>query len=344
MRQISVGLVGYGMGGSVFHAPMILAVPQLRLSSVVTSRKERIEHDLPGVRVVPALADLLSDPTIQLMVISTPTSTHFEIAAAALEAGKHVVVDKPFAASVEEADTLIALAESKHLLLSVYQNRRWDSDFMTVKYCIDQGWLGTVYHYEAHIDRYRPQIKPGWREESAVASGILYDLGAHLIDQALVLFGMPRAVTADILTQRPEARAVDYFHLLLDYGRTRAILHSATLVRAPGPHFAVHGDRGSFLKYGMDPQEEALLAGQGPGDPQWGLDDPAQYGELTETDGTHRRIETLPGSYEKYYQRIAAALLDGDSVPVDASQARDGLVVIEASLRSATERRTVVIS
>lgn len=344
MREISVGLVGYGMGGSVFHAPLIRSIPQLRLATVATSRKEQVQHDLPRVRVVNSWPEMLSDPGIDLVVISTPTSTHFEIAEAALAAGKHVVVDKPFAAGVHEADALMALAAQQSLRLSVFQNRRWDNGFLTARHCIDRGWLGAVYHYEAHFDRFRPRIKPGWREESETASGILYDLGAHLIDQALVLFGMPRAVTADVLIQRPEARAVDYFHLILDYGRARVILHSATLVRAPGPHFAVHGDAGSFLKSGMDPQEGALLAGDRPGHPRWGLDPAENYGEITAEDGSHRSIETVPGSYEKFYELMASCLLDRGPLPVDPADSRNGLIVIEAARRSAAERRTVVIS
>ncbi len=343
MREINVGLVGYGMGGSIFHAPLIGAVPQLNLTTVVTSRKDQVHRDFPDVRVS-TLPELLSDASIHLVVISTPTATHFEIAAAALSAGKHVVVDKPFAASVHEADALIQLAAQKHLRLSVFQNRRWDNDFLTVQHCVAQKWLGTVYHYEAHFDRFRPWIKAGWREESETASGILYDLGAHLIDQALVLFGLPNAVTADVLTQRPEARAVDYFHLILDYGRTRVILHSATLVRASGPLFAIHGDAGSFLKYGMDPQEAASAAGERPGNPQWGLDLPESYGVLTEASGVHRPIETLCGSYERYYELMAACLLDGTPLPVDPADSRNGLAVIEAAQHSAAERRTIVIS
>ena len=293
MSEITVGLVGYGLGGSVFHAPLIQAVRELRLTAVVTSRREQVEQELPGVSVVADIAELVADPGIDLIVVSSPTVMHYETARAALLAGKHVVMDKPFALTVREAETLMSLAESKGRMLSVFQNRRWDNDFLTVRQCIDSGWLGTVYHYEAHFDRFRPDIKPGWREVPGRGSGILYDLGAHLIDQALQLFGMPQAVTADVLQQRRCAQADDYFHLVLDYGQRRAILHGSTLVRQPGPHFAVHGDGGSFLKYGMDPQEEDLKAGKRPGDPKWSLDDPANYGELVSADGARRKVETL---------------------------------------------------
>jgi scyllo-inositol 2-dehydrogenase (NADP+) len=343
MSEITVGLVGYGLGGSVFHAPLITAVRELRLAAVVTSRREQVERDLPGVAVVSTVAELVADPGIELIVVSTPTASHFEVAHAALQAGKNVVVDKPFALSVRDAETLMTLAENKGRVLSVFQNRRWDNDFLTLRHCIDERLLGTVYHYEAHFDRFRPDVKPVWREQSGKGSGILYDLGAHLIDQALQLFGMPQAVSADVLQQRRCAEADDYFHLVLDYGQKRVILHASTLVRQPGPHFAVHGDRGSFLKYGMDPQEDALKAGKRPGDPQWGLDDPACYGELVSADGTRRKVETLRGGYERYYEAIAARLLRNEPVPVDPADSRDGLIVIEAALRSTLERRTIAL-
>lgn len=339
--MINVGLVGYGLAGSVFHAPLILSVPQLFLSKVVTSRREQVAKDLPGVAAVPDIKDVLADPFIDLLVIASPSANHFEHATAALLAGKHVVVDKPFATTVREADELIALAESQGLILSVFQNRRWDGDYLTACHSIEQGWLGKVFHYEVHFDRFRPQIKPGWREEPRAGSGILYDLGAHLIDQSLHLFGMPRAVTADIIAQRAGAKVEDYFHLVLDYAPLRVILHSATLVPHPGPRFTVHGDTGSFLKYGLDGQEDALKQGLRPGDQQWGADQREYYGELTPAGGMTRKVETLRGSYEKYYELLAACLLTGTPPPVDARDSRNGLIVIEAAQRSAAERKTV---
>jgi scyllo-inositol 2-dehydrogenase (NADP+) len=341
---INVGLVGYGLAGLVFHAPLIGSVPQLRLSKVVTSRRDQIAKDLPGVAAVPDISDVLADPFIDLLVIASPSANHFEHATAALLAGKHVVVDKPFATTAREADELIALAESQGLILTVFQNRRWDGDYLTASHSIEQGWLGKVFHYEVHFDRFRPQIKAGWREEPRPGSGILYDLGAHLIDQTLHLFGMPRAVTADIIAQRAGAKVEDYFHLILDYEPLRVILHSATLVPHPGPRFTVHGDGGSFLKYGLDGQEDALKQGLRPGDQQWGADQPEYYGELTPAGGTTRKVETLRGSYEKYYELLAACLLTGAPPPVDPRDSRNGLIVIEAAQRSAAERRTVEIS
>jgi len=341
---INVGLIGYGLAGSAFHAPLIGSVPQFRLSKVVTSRRDQVAKDLPGVAAVPNIKEVLDDPFIDLLLIASPSAHHFEHATAALLAGKHVVVDKPFATTAREADDLIALAESQGLILSVFQNRRWDGDYLTARHCIEQGWVGKVFHYEVHFDRFRPQIKAGWREEPKPGSGILYDLGAHLIDQSLQLFGMPRAVTADIIAQRAGAKVEDYFHLVLDYAPLRVILHAATLVPHPGPRFTIHGDGGSFLKSGLDGQEDALKQGLRPGDQQWGADQREYYGDLTPAGGATRKVETLRGSYEKYYELLAACLLTGTPPPVDARDSRNGLVVIEAAQRSATERRTVDIS
>jgi scyllo-inositol 2-dehydrogenase (NADP+) len=343
MESIAVGLIGYGLGGSIFHAPLILAVPGLHLAAVVTSQREKVGKELPGVPVVGSTAELLSDPGIGLVVVTSPSTTHFDIARAALLAGKNVVVDKPFAGTVQEAQYLIDLAGGSGLFLSAYQNRRWDGDFLTVQELIEDGFLGEIFHYEAHFDRFRLDIRTGWRETGGRESGILYDLGAHLIDQAVYLFGLPHAVTADVFAQRHGAVAPDYFHLVLDYGRMRAILHGGTVVKWPGPHFAVHGDRGSFLKYGLDPQEDALKSGKRPGDSGWGEDDPAAYGEFVPVDGARRRIKTLRGGYENYYKLVAAALLQHGANPVDPAGPRDGMVIIEAARRSAAERRTVAV-
>ena len=341
MTAIQVGLIGYGLGGAVFHAPLICSVPGLNLKAVSTSRVEQVQRDLPGVIVVPHAEAILSDPEIELVVIASPTSTHFDLACAALMAGKNLVVDKPITTTVQEADRLIDLAKSQKLLLSVFQNRRWENGFLTLRRCIDQGLLGKVYHFEAHYDRFRPAIKQGWREKPLPGSGILYDLGSHLIDQALVLFGLPQSVTADVITQRPEGLVDDYFHLILGYERLRVILHSATLVRAPGPRLIAHGDGGSFAKYGEDGQEEALKAGRRPTGGDWGDDDPEHYGVFTASDGLSRTIKSVPGAYQRFYELVVPWIRDGGPAPVDALDSRHGVLIIEASRASARERRTV---
>lgn len=343
MRQINVGLIGYGVGGAVFHAPLIRSVPALRLLAVVSSRREEIER-LPGVRAVHSVEALLADPAVELVAVASPTAAHYEAARLALLAGKHVIVDKPVCVTPSEADSLILLAERQRRILSVFQNRRWDGDFLTVKQCVENRWIGDIYYYEAHFDRFRPQPRAVWREQSGAGSGILYDLGSHLIDQAIQLFGMPRSVTADAFAQREGAEAVDYFHLVLEYGRLRAVLHGSMLVAKPGPRFTVHGDAGSFLKYGLDPQEQALRDGKMPGGAEWGLDDPACYGQLTPAGGATRSVPTIAGCYQRYYEQIAGAIANGGSTnPVKPEGARDGLRVIEAAMQSAEQRRTVAI-
>jgi len=342
MRTIQIGLLGYGLAGSTFHAPLIRTIPSLTIAAVMTSRQADVARDLPGARVVDSAAAIFTDPAIELVVVATPNASHFELARQALEAGKHVVIDKPITTSSANADALIALATRQGRLLSVYQNRRWDNDFLTVRKLVEAGRLGTIYAYESHFDRFRPAIKPGWHEIPQPGAGVLFDLGSHLIDQALVLFGMPTTVTADVLAQRSEALVDDYFHVILGYGERRAIVHASTLVREPGPRFAVHGDAGSFVKYGMDPQETALKAGRPANAPDWGREDPALSGTLVNAAGERQLITSEPGAYPEFYAQMTAAIFTGAPLPVSAQSARDVVAVIELAHQSAVEHRTVV--
>ncbi|KAA0592359.1 scyllo-inositol 2-dehydrogenase (NADP+) [Azospirillum lipoferum] len=334
MKSLSVGLLGFGLAGSVFHAPLIRSEPRLRLTAVASSRIDDIRRSVPGAEATTAEA-VIADPAIDLVVIATPNTSHAPLARAALLAGKHVVIDKPVATSAAEADELIELAKRQGRLLSVFHNRRWDNDFLTLRACLEAGEIGRPYHYEAHYDRFRPQIKQGWREQTLAGSGVLFDLGAHLIDQALTLFGMPDRVLADVGAQRPDAQVDDWFHIVLGYGPMRAILHCGTVVCRPGPRFQLHGDGGSFLKYGMDGQEAALRAGGLPTEAGWGVDEPENHALLVKADGTERRVETIPGDYPAFYRGVAAAILDGAPLPVTAEQARDVLSVLEAVRKAA---------
>jgi scyllo-inositol 2-dehydrogenase (NADP+) len=280
-------------------------------------------------------------------VVAAPNTVHHRLAAAALAAGRHVVVDKPFVLTSAEADELIALAAAEGRLLSVFQNRRWDGDFLTVQRCLEAGLLGEVSTYISRFDRFRPAPKGGWREEAAAGSGILYDLGSHLIDQALHLFGLPETVVADVRIQRRGVQADDYVHLLLGYGRLRVLLHAAMMVREPGPRFEVHGDRGSFVKYGLDPQEDALRSGGRPGDPGWGSEPPERHGTLTtEAAGAELRgrLASVPGSYQAYYAAMADAVEGGGRVPVTAEEGRDTIMLIEHALQSSREGREVPVA
>lgn len=344
IREVPVGLVGYGFSGAVFHAPLIRSVPGLALRRIASRKPESVLRDNLPVQVDADSAAILADPAIELVVIATPNTSHFPLARAALLAGKHVIVDKPFVVSVEEGQQLVALAEERQRLLSVFQNRRWDNDFLTVRRCLASELLGTVYSYEAHYDRYVPTVDRLWRERPAPGAGVLFDLGAHLIDQALQLFGLPKTVLADVGRQRPGAEVDDYFHLLLDYGTLKVELHAGMLVREPGPRYQVHGVRGNFIKYGLDSQEAALLRGERPGHPQWGRDDPATYGRIAfDANGLaiDGRVESAAGSYEVFYRGVHAAIADGAPLPVSAKDALDVIRVIACALRSHAEQRTV---
>jgi scyllo-inositol 2-dehydrogenase (NADP+) len=299
------------------------------------------------VRVVATPAELLEDPAVELVVVAAPNTVHHELAGAALRAGRHVVVDKPFVNQTAEADELIALAQAEGRLLSVFQNRRWDNDYLTIERCVRADLLGRVSSYVARYDRFRPHPKGSWREQDQPGSGVLYDLGAHLIDQALHLFGLPATVMADVGAQRPGAVVDDYFHMLLGYGQLRVILHAGSLVRARVPHFEVHGDKGSFVKYGMDPQEEALRSGRRPGDPGWGTEPSDRYATITtEAPGLELtgRLASVPGAYEAFYAGMAAAILRESQVPVPPEEARNTIWMIECALRSSREGRVIQVA
>ena len=313
--MIRVGLAGYGLAGSVFHAPLIRACDRMELRGVLTSR------DAPAR--VDTFERLLERS--DLVVIATPNTTHVELATAALNAGKHVVVDKPLAVNADDAGALIDLARERGRLLTVFQNRRWDSDFLTVRKLLPR--LGDIMLFEAHWDRFRPAIKQGWRELPQPGGGVLNDLGSHMVDQALELFGMPDALTADVLAQRRGAEVDDYFDLTLHYGERRVCLRCSTLVAEPRPRFAVHGSGGSYVKHGLDPQEAQLKAGIDPHAPKFGVDQ--RGGVLTLADGSTETVPTERGNYRAFYEAVADAVLDGAPVPADPAGPRDGLILID---------------
>ncbi|KQV82550.1 oxidoreductase [Massilia sp. Root351] len=348
MQACSVGLIGYGLAGKVFHAPLIAAAASsgLRLARISSSSADadEVRRSYPGVVLDAGPQAMLADPHIGLIVVATPNASHYALARAALEAGKHVVIDKPFVVSSEQGEALVALANGKGLLLSAFHNRRWDNDFLTLRNCIESGRLGQVHSYFAHFDRYAPQVKTRWKEEQQPGAGILWDLGSHLIDQALQLFGMPRAVTADLSVQRAGALVEDYFHLTMDYGHCKAVLRAGMQVCAPGPRYEVHGTQGSFSKYGIDGQETALKHGARPGDKGWGGDEGAHYATVTVMAAgvpVAERLPTLAGSYESYYAGMGRAINAGLPVPVAAADALNVVRVIEAAQASHRERRTV---
>ncbi|MBH8596580.1 MULTISPECIES: oxidoreductase [unclassified Thermoactinomyces] len=345
--QIRVGLIGFGLSGSTFHAPLIGHVENLELAAVVSSDPAKVHARYPDVKVVPDTEALLKMKEIDIVVISSPNLTHFDYAKKAIEAGKHVVVEKPFTVTSSEADQLIQLAEEKGVILTVYHNRRWDNDFLTIKKILDQQLLGRLSTFESHYDRYRPSVRRRWKEQNLPGSGVLYDLGSHLIDQALLLFGKPQTIWADLRAEREGTESVDYFHLVLGYPELRVILHSGSLVREAGPRFILHGDKGSFIKYGLDPQEEQLKAGLLPDELGFGEDEAKSYGQIHTTIGslqTKGRIQTIPGRYVSFYEQLAEAVRNDTKPPVAAEEARDVIRMIEYAMQSAQEQRTITLN
>jgi len=326
---IRVGLAGYGLAGSAFHAPLIRAVERMELTAVLTSRD--------ALQRVDSFDELLERS--DLVVVATPNTTHFDLASAALTAGKHVVVDKPLTVTVDEADKLIGLAEQCERVLTVFHNRRWDGDFLTVRKIMPE--LGEISLFEACWDRFRPKIKRGWREAPAAGSGVLADLGPHMIDQALQLFGWPDAISADVAAQRSGAQVDDYFDLTLYYGSARACLRCSTLTAEPRPRFAVHGSRGSFVKHGLDAQETALKAGVDPRAPDFGID--TREGSLTVAGASTQPMRTERGRYLSFYDGVAEAILEGAPAPVDPRDARDGLALIDLARQGSATGRALPV-
>jgi scyllo-inositol 2-dehydrogenase (NADP+) len=342
--MIHVGVIGFGLAGKSFHAPLVDAVERLKLAAIVTSRRGEVADAFPGVAVVPTAEALIADPSIDLIVIATPNELHAPLAKAGLEAGKHVVIDKPFAVDPADGAALIELSAARGLVLSVFHNRRWDADFLTVLDILGGGALGEVMLAELRWDRFRPAIKPGWREATVEqGGGMLADLGPHLIDQALQLFGTPEAITADIAAQRPDVVVDDYFELTLHYGERRVILSASTLVVAPRPRFALHGSKGSFVKFGLDPQEAMLRAGATANDAGFGEEGPEAFGTLTIADGQPELVPSIRGDWRRYYEGVADATLDGAPPPVDPADALIGLNLIALARRSAAEGRRLTV-
>jgi len=277
-------------------------------------------------------------PDVQLVVIASPNATHAPLATAALRAGKHVVVDKPFTLTLAEARELAALAASQNRVLSVFQNRRWDSDFLALRAVLAEGRLGEVLHFDSHFDRFRPEVRARWREQDGPGAGIWFDLGPHLIDQVLQLFGLPETVSASLISQRPGAQTTDWAHAVLNYGRRQVVLHAAMLVAGGFPRFAVHGTAGSWVKWGLDTQEDQLKAGTRPGAPGWGVDPQAATLHVGAT-GEQIAIPGPAGNYPEYYRAVHAAVTGLGVNPVPPAQAVAVMAVLEAAQESAVSGR-----
>jgi predicted dehydrogenase len=317
----------------------------MTLAAVSSSDAAKVHADWPSVPVVSEPKHLFNDPNIDLIVIPTPNDTHFPLAKAALEAGKHVVVDKPFTVTLSQARELDALAKSLGRLLSVFHNRRWDSDFLTVKRLLSEGTLGEILFFESHFDRFRPRIRNRWREQAGPGSGIWYDLAPHLLDQAVNLFGLPVSMTVDLAQLRPGAQTTDYFHAVLSYPQRRIVLHGTMVAAAESARYIIHGTRGSYVKFGLDPQEDRLKSGERLPQEDWGYD--MRDGVITRVEGEELVEETLltiPGNYPAYYAGIRDALNGTGENPVPASQAIQIMELIELGIESAKHRATLCLA
>jgi len=340
--MIDVGLIGFGFAGKTFHAPVISAVEGLCLAAILQRHGTEAQQAYPAARTVRTLDDLLAIDSIRLVVIATPNTTHFDLAKRCLLAGRDVVIDKPFATTYAEAAELVELAKQQQRLLSVYQNRRWDGDFLTIRSLLEDGKLGRVVLFESHFDRFRPQLKANaWREQPEPGSGVLFDLGPHLIDQAMLLFGTPEALIADVRIERDGASIDDGFDVVLHYPRMRALLRAGVLVSTPTPRFAVQGTQGGYLKYGLDPQEDALKRGETPSGEFWGFEAPERWGTLLTAQGdsfVREQLPTKPGDYRQYYANIRDAILGEAELAVTPQQALNVMRALELAKDSSRKR------
>jgi scyllo-inositol 2-dehydrogenase (NADP+) len=344
-RKIKTALCSFGMSGKVFHAPLLSSHPGFELAAVVERSKDEARKIYPAVRIFRSINDILHDNTIELVVVNTPDNTHYQYAKQALEAGKNVVVEKPFTLRSKDAYSLVKLADQKKLMLTVFQNRRWDSDFLTVKKVVEENLLGRLVEFESHFDRYRNFIQSNtWKEKPG--TGTLYNLGSHMIDQALILFGKPEAVMADIRALRTGSEVDDSYQLWLYYPGIRVTLKASYLVREPGPRYILNGTLGSFLKYGIDPQEEALKNGFLPGNPDWGTEPEENWGLLnTEFNNKpiYKKLESLHGNYPGFYDNIYNYLVRGIPLAMHPEESALVIRVIEAAFRSHRLRKAISI-
>ncbi len=341
---LKVVLVGYGYAGSKLHAPLICSVGELKLVGVYSNSAEKVWADHPGVTVSARMNELMEQTKADLVVIATPNVTHFPFAKEALLAGKHVVVDKPFTLDTAQARELTELAKARGLFLSIFQNRRWDADFLTVRQIIDEGTLGELHSFESRFERYRPVVRARWREQAGDGSGLWYDLGPHLLDQVLQLFGPPLAIHADFAIQRQHAETIDYFHVLLRYPKLRVILHASMLSANERPRFVLSGQHGSYTKFGTDSQEDALKLGNKPGNKNWGIDPLDGTLHLDTPLGLQsHNIPTALGDYRIYYEGVRDAILHGAPNPVPPEQAILGMQLLELAELSASLRSEQVL-
>jgi predicted dehydrogenase len=344
-RKIIAGIMSFGMSGKVFHAPLLSYHSGFQLKTICERSKYEAKALYPNVYIVHSIDELLNDQDIELVIVNTPDHTHAELAHKALMAGKHVVVEKPFTLNASEAEDLLNLAIRKKKIITVFHNRRWDGDFLTIQKIVKNDLLGRLVEYEAHFERFRNFIQPNtWKEDGTTGTGTLYNLGSHLIDQALTLFGMPDRIYADINTFRTEGQVDDFFDLHLYYQNLRVALKASYLVREPGPRYSLHGTHGSYLKYGIDPQEEALKRGFLPTNHDWGKEPESYWGTMnTDKRGLHYvgKIETFAGNYPAFYDNVYDAIVQGAELAVKPQEAINVVKIIEAAYESSKAKKEI---
>ncbi|MDZ7743063.1 MAG: oxidoreductase [Bacteroidota bacterium] len=344
-NPIKTAIIGFGLSGKVFHAPFLHTHPGFELTKILQRHSNSSKEIYPYVEVARDFDNILQDKEIELVAICTPNTTHFDFAKKTLKAGKHIVIEKPFTNTSREADKLIELSKNLNKKIFVYHNRRWDNDFLTIQKVLKNKLIGKLVEYECHFDRFKPVLyEEAWRDIDQPGSGILYDLGSHLIDQALLLFGKPNSIFADIRAQRPGSQVDDYFELSLHYPDHKVILKAGMMVKAPLPRFILHGDQGSFIKHGLDPQEAELKAGKMPEGPDWGVEPKVNWGKLyvaPNGQDVTRIIGTIPGSYMDFYQNVYDVLRNDATQAIRPEEARDVIRVIEMAFLSQKEKRLI---
>lgn len=335
---INTALLSYGMSGEIFHAPFLSVHSGFHLKKVVERSKKKINQRYSQVISVADKSDVFNDESIELVIVNTPNETHYPLVKEALNAGKHVIVEKPFTVTSAEAEKLISFANAKNKILTVFQSRRFDGDFKTLQKVIKDGWVGKIVEFEAHYDRFRNYIEPNtWKEEIKPGTGILYNLGSHMLDQVLVLFGKPNEVDARIGIQRPHGAVDDFYDIRLSYNDLLVIVKSSYLVREQGPRYILHGVKGSFVKYGIDPQEQDLKEGKLPDSAGWGREDEKGWGKINSTINgvdVEKKIETLPGNYKEFYDNVYDAIRNQKTLIVKPEEAKEVIRLIEACYES----------
>jgi len=345
-QPIKTAISSFGMSGLVFHGPSLKVNKNFEVVNVLERTKNLSKELFPDATIVRNFDDLLTNKKIELIVVNTPDEFHYEMVKLALQAGKHVVVEKPITQKSTDAAELVELAKNKGLVLTVYQNRRWDGDFRTVQKVLAEGKLGRLVEFESHFDRYRTFITPDtWKEVGNEYAGVLYNLGSHMVDQAFVLFGKPKAVTAHLKIVRTGGMVTDYYDIRLEYENFSALLKCSYLVKNEGPRYTLHGEYGTFIKNGIDSQEEILKTGILPVGENWGTEPPENWGTLFyERDGEdfEELVETIPGDYRIFYNNVYDVIRNGAKLFVKPEETVEVLKILEACLKSNREKRTVL--